>query len=111
MRLALDQFVKECDEALATGDLAATFEKDSQLHLEIARLTGNSHLYEIFEKIDAKVQLLRLVLHLPVERLTMFIGQHKAIIHAMRRHDQKLAETLMYNHIMEQLHYYHPTVP
>lgn len=109
--LAIDQFVKDCDASLATGDLATTFEKDSQLHLEIARRTGNSHLYEIFEKLDAKVQLLRLVLHLPIEHLTMFIGQHKAIIDAMRQHDQKLAETLMYKHIMEQLHYYHPTVP
>lgn len=107
--LVLDQLVRECDNALATGDVAATFEKDSQLHLEIARRTGNIHLYEIFEKIDAKVQLLRLVLHLPIEPLSMFIGQHKAIVEAMRRHDQKLSETLMYNHIMEQLHYYHPS--
>lgn len=108
--LALDQLVKDCDAALATGDLAATFEKDSQLHLEIARRTDNGHLYEIFEKIDAKVQLLRLVLHLPIEHLTMFIGQHQAIIDAMRQHDQKLAEALMLKHIMEQLRYYHPTI-
>lgn len=102
----LEQLVNECDELLVTGDLASTFEKDSQLHLEIAKRTGNRHLYEIFEKIDAKVQLLRLVLHLPVNELTGFIGQHKDIIHYIKMHNKEAAAKLMTKHIMGQLHHF-----
>jgi DNA-binding GntR family transcriptional regulator len=97
---------QECDEFFATGDLASTFEKDSQLHLEIAKRTGNRHLYEIFEKIDAKMQLLRLVLHLPIKKLTGFIGQHQAIIASMRHHDKDVARELMTKHIMDQLDHF-----
>ena len=102
----LEQLAKACDEFLATGDLASTFEKDSQLHLEIARRTGNRHLYEIFEKIDAKMQLLRLVLHLPIKKLTGFIVQHKAIIASMRHHDKDAAKELMTRHILGQLNHF-----
>lgn len=103
---ALEQLAKECDRLLLTGDLASTFEKDSQLHLEIAGRTGNRHLYELFEKIDAKMQLLRLILHLPIKELTKFIGQHKEIIHHMKIHDKETAVKLMTKHIMEQLDHF-----
>lgn len=103
----LEELAQECDDLLLTDDLASVFEKDSQLHLEIARRTGNQHLYEIFEKLDAKVQLLRLVVHLPVNILREFVGQHHRIIAAMRRHDSSLAESLMNIHIMGQLDHYH----
>ena len=103
----LEKLAQECHEQVEKGDLAGTFEKDSQLHLEIAKRTGNRHLYEIFEKIDAKVQLLRLVVHLPVEELQMFIGQHRDIIEALKRHDKSAAESLMKTHILQQLQHYH----
>jgi len=103
---ALDRLAQECDKLLATGDLASTFEKDSQLHLEIARRTGNRHLYEIFEKIDAKMQLLRLILRLPLKQLHTFIGQHQELIRHMRQHNVEQAVALIHCHIMEQLDYF-----
>ena len=52
---ALELMAQECNALIDEGDIAATFEKESLLHLEIARRTGNRHLYEIYEKPDAKV--------------------------------------------------------
>ena len=46
----LDLLAKECNALITEGDIATTFEKESLLHLEIARRTGNRHLYEICEK-------------------------------------------------------------
>jgi DNA-binding GntR family transcriptional regulator len=103
---ALEQIATERQEALDAGDVAATFEKDSQFHLEIAKRTGNRHLFELFEKIDAKMQLLRLVLHLPHEKLNRFIAQHKPLLQHMQHHDKKAAETLMEQHILEQLDFF-----
>jgi GntR family transcriptional regulator, rspAB operon transcriptional repressor len=99
----LELLAKECNALIAEGDIATTFEKDSQLHLEIAQRTGNRHLYEICEKLDAKIQLLRLVLSIPLKKLKVYVKHHDAIIDAMKRHDKELAITLMRHHIMNQL--------
>jgi DNA-binding GntR family transcriptional regulator len=88
---------------IAEGDIAAAFEKDSLLHLEIARRTGNRHLYQICEKLDAKVQLLRLVLRIPLKKLKLYIRHHDEIINAMKRRDGESAIALMKHHIMNQL--------
>lgn len=99
----LDLLAKECNALIAAGDIATTFEKDSLFHLEIARRTGNHHLYEICEKLDAKVQLLRLVLRIPLEKLKLYVKHHDEIVNAMRRRDKDLAVSLMRHHIMNQL--------
>lgn len=100
---ALELLAKECNGLIAEGDIAATFEKDSLLHLEIARRTGNRHLYDIYEKLDAKIQLLRLVLRLPLEKLIRYVRHHDDIIDAMRSRDKASAVTLMKHHVMNQL--------
>jgi len=102
----LDLLAQECNTLIAQGDIAATFEKDSLLHLEIARRAGNPHLYEIYEKLDAKVQLLRLVLKLPLEKLKTYVKHHDRIIHAMKVHDKEFAVTMMRQHVMNQLEDY-----
>ncbi len=102
----LDQLAQECNDLISGGDIATTFEKDSRLHLEIARRTGNRHLYEIFEKLDAKIQLLRLVLRVPLTKLKLYVRHHDDIISAMRRRDKELAISLMRHHIMNQLEDY-----
>lgn len=99
----LDLLARECSSLIAKGDIATTFEKDSLLHLEIVRRTGNDHLYEIFEKFDAKIQLLRLILQVPLEKLKLYVGHHDGIISAMKRRDSELAVTLMKQHILNQL--------
>ena len=100
---ALDLLAQECNALIAEGDIAAAFEKDSLLHLEIARRTGNRHLYEIYEKLDAKIQLLRLVLRLPLEKLILYIKHHDEIIRLMKKRDKDAAVALMKHHVMNQL--------
>lgn len=96
----------ECDAALAEGDIGKTFEKDSALHLEIAKRSRNRHLYDHMAKLDAKIQLLRLVLHLPTKQLHRFIKHHKELIKALRAHDVKKSRQIMEQHIVDQLKHY-----
>lgn len=106
---AIANLADQCDERLAADDIAGTFEKDSDFHLEIARRTRNPHLCEIFEKLDSKVQMLRLVLHLPHDRLRTFVHQHQGIVSALRQRDAEQAHLLMRRHILGQLEHYQPT--
>jgi len=100
---ALEGLASQCDSLIAGGDIAGTFEIDSRLHLEIARRTGNRHLYELLEQIDAKVQLLRLAIALPLDKLTGYVNQHMAIFHEMRSGNRASAEERMRLHILKQL--------
>lgn len=95
-----------CNMAVAKKDVALIFEHDSDFHLSIARRCGNPHLYELFEKLDAKIQLLRLVLHLPPERLAAFVAQHSRIVDAVEAGNVEEAKEIMSAHILEQLDYY-----
>lgn len=102
----LDSLVEKCDSLIACGDIAGAAVKDSKLHLEIAKRTKSVHLYEIFEKLDAKMQLAKLIIALPIDRLESSINQHTNIIVAMRNGYPDLAESLMKHHILHQLKYY-----
>ena len=99
----LERIADECDALIAQKDIAAAFEKDSMFHLEIAGRTKNTHLFEIIEKLDAKIQLSRLVIKLPINRLEKAINQHKTIVQALRSRDRDLSEHLMKHHIIHQL--------
>jgi len=100
---ALEHLSEEHLELISKNDIAGAYEKDSQFHLEISRLTNNQHLYEIFQKIDAKVQLARLTIHLPINKLIKYIKQHKVIVHAIKSRDKRKAKSLIRKHIMDQL--------
>jgi DNA-binding GntR family transcriptional regulator len=102
----LDAIAQECDALIAEGDVAGAFEKDSMFHLEIAGRTGNTHLFEIIEKIDAKIQLSRLVIKLPINRLEKSINQHITIVQTLRSRDRDLSELLMRHHILHQLSHF-----
>ena len=102
----LQAIAEECDTLIGGGDVAGAFEKDSRFHLEIARRTNNIHLFEIIEKIDAKIQLSRLVIKLPIDRLEKSINQHGSIVQALRSRDRDLSELLMQHHIMHQLSHF-----
>ena len=64
------------------------------------------HMDEIIEKIDAKIQLSRLVIKLPIDRLERSINQHISIVQALRSRDRDLSELLMQHHIMHQLSHF-----
>ncbi len=99
----LEEIDNECCNLFKKKKIGEVFEKDSQFHLEIAKRSGNPHLYEISKKIDAKVQLLRLVLKLSLEDCGSLLKQHKKIIKALRNRNQKRAVQLISNHILYQI--------
>lgn len=90
----------KCLELNESGDKAASFEMDSQFHLKIAENCGNQCLYEIFEKLDARIQLLRLNQQLESESLNDYIRQHNVLISAMENKEENLIESILNTHIM-----------
>lgn len=99
----LRNLARDCSRLLREGAKAEEFELDSAFHLEIARRTGNAHLYEVIERLDAKVQLLRLRQRTPIERLTEYVDQHEELINLMEARDCNGLCKLLENHIMHDL--------
>ncbi|PIE35748.1 hypothetical protein CSA56_02965 [candidate division KSB3 bacterium] len=102
----LKELAQECNNLLSESDIPNEFEADMHFHLEIAKRTGNRHLYDLLEKISDKVQLLRLEFHLPLEFLKTCVGQHTAIVEMMRQGKKEAAISLMKKHTINQLEYY-----
>jgi DNA-binding GntR family transcriptional regulator len=96
---ALRKLAKECKANLKRGQLAGIFEKDSALHLEIAARSGNRVLLELTERLDAKVQLLRLATCKTRSAIKNHISLHDPLIDAIAKHDARKAEALMERHV------------
>jgi DNA-binding GntR family transcriptional regulator len=88
----------ECDKLVKKGEPAAIFEIDGRLHLEIARRSGNPCLLEFMERLDAKVQLARLVKCPTLDHIAAAVAQHAPIIDAICAHDPDRAADLMAQH-------------
>lgn len=100
---ALKQIAEECEHLTETGDLAGSYEYDSRWHLELAKRSGNKYLYEILEKLDARIQLLRLNQKLEAEPLQHYTKQHTVLIEAIRNRDTKIVNSMLTSHIMHDV--------
>ena len=98
----LTALAEKCYRLLESGNVAETFETDSQFHLEIAKRSGNGILIELVERLDAKVQLVRLMRCSTPETIHQNIHVHDKIIAAIAANDSKLAEMLMRDHVHPQ---------
>jgi DNA-binding GntR family transcriptional regulator len=96
---ALTELAEKCYRALEDGSVADTFELDSCFHLEIAQRSGNGILAELMERLDAKVQLVRLMRCSTPETINQNIHVHDKIIAAIAEHDGVQAEAIMREHI------------
>ncbi len=99
----LREISERCLALNMEGDKAGSFEIDSQFHLKIAEHCQNFCLFEIFEKLDARIQLLRLNQKLESPSLTDYIKQHSILIAAMENKEEKLIESILSTHIMHHI--------
>lgn len=88
-----------CIRLAKKNDTAGVFEAHSELHLEMARRTGNPYLYEMMKSIDLKVQFLRASGYMSSEEIFENLSSHDAIIDAIALHDVNKAEETMARHI------------
>jgi GntR family transcriptional regulator, rspAB operon transcriptional repressor len=102
---SIDQLARlaaDCQYYLGIGNRAALFEKDSLFHLELVRCANNSTLYNLFERLDAQVQLLRVAQNLPDDELGQIINQHGQLLQYLRNGDIAASKALLYKHIVHE---------
>ncbi len=96
---ALAGLAERCSERLDKGDMAGAFEADSALHLAMAERCGNPYVHDTMQRLDARIQLSRLVRCGTREHVRNAIRQHGPLLAAIRRHDPEEAGRLMRAHV------------
>ncbi len=99
----LREIAARCSRLLRDGNQAEAFEADSLFHLEVARRTGNDHLYEIVERLDAKVQLLRLRHRIPTLGHAVYTDQHERMVELLAEKNLETIHELLEDHVMHDL--------
>jgi len=92
-----------CSRLLSEDNQAEAFEADSHFHLEIARRSGNAHLYEIVERLDAKVQLLRLRHLIPPQGHSIYTDQHERMVTLLGAKKMDELYRILEDHVMHDL--------
>lgn len=102
---ALSRLAADCQYYFGLGNRAALFEKDSLFHLELVKCAGNDALYQLFERLDAKVQLLRIAQNLDEAEMGATIAQHVQMLQLLRSEDREACKGLLKQHILHESGY------
>ena len=98
----LCRYASECQYALGVGNRAKAFELDSLFHIALVSTSDNSALIEVYERLDAKIQLLRIAQNEVDKELSGYITQHTMLIELLKSGKKEEAKKLVYEHIMHK---------
>ncbi|MGH0054570.1 MAG: GntR family transcriptional regulator [Sphaerochaetaceae bacterium] len=99
----LSRYAADCQYAMGIGDRAVVFEQDSLFHLALVKASRNSALISICERLDAKIQQLRIAQNLPDDELSYYLGQHAQLMSLLKNGDKEACKHLLYEHITHDL--------
>ena len=99
----LSRLAADCQYHLTLGDRAQLFVKDSLFHLELVKCAKNDALFDLYERLDSRVQLLRIAQNLSDGELSDIISQHQLILQHLRRDEKKAASDLIGLHVAHHM--------
>lgn len=97
------KYASDCQYAFAIGNRAKAFELDSLFHLSLIGISNNTAMIDVYERLDAKIQLLRLSQNEQDEKLSSYLQQHMTLIEFLKKGKKEEAKSLLYDHIMHNI--------
>ncbi|MDY0290355.1 MAG: GntR family transcriptional regulator [Sphaerochaeta sp.] len=94
---------QDCIKSTREGDFATSYVIDSHIHLELAKLTGNVHLLDLYERLDTRIHLLRLKQKVPKMGLLTYVQQHETLFKYIKDKKFEMGQVLIEQHIMHDL--------
>ncbi len=95
----LKRLSEQCKKFFKENNKSKVFETDSKLHLEIALRSGNSVLFQTLERLDAKIQLIRLMHCNSPDKIEANLLFHDEIIKALKNNNINESVNLIKKHI------------
>ena len=100
--LKLSQIAFDCQLQLANGERDKAFELDSAFHSLLIQCADNQALTEVYSRLDAKIQLLRIEQNLEPQSLLTYLQQHTNILMLLKNDDKFSPKKLIKEHITHQ---------
>lgn len=94
------RYAADCQYALSLNNRAKAFELDSMFHVALIKTANNTAFTDIYERLDAKIQLLRIRQNEPNERLLEYLMQHSRLIELIKDGKKEEAKNLLQTHIL-----------
>ena len=99
----LSRYAADCQYAMGIGDRATVFEQDSLFHMTLIKASKNTALISICERLDAKIQQLRIAQNLPEDELSYYLHQHSTLMQHLKNGDKEAFKRFLYEHITHDL--------
>ena len=97
----MERLIDEMESAYASDDLRTVILADRELHVFIARCSGNAVLEEVVRSIFDRTLRIWFVLHGATRRSVRPLqGEHRELLLAIRERDADRAASIMHEHIM-----------
>ncbi len=90
----------DCLFAIGIANRALVYENDSLFHMAIIKASENDILVNMYKRLDAQIQQLRIVQNLPDIELSGYIDQHSQIIQLLNNGDKDLCKKALIEHIL-----------
>jgi len=96
----LDQFQRESEQAVATGDMKKFLETETAIHGLIQNCSGNTRLVCMIDSIKTLLQRERYLSLQSSKNVKQTLREHSRVIASLKKKDPEKAETAMKDHII-----------
>ena len=95
----VSQLAEKCEMGAKNGNIYERIAFDSELHLQIARISGNEFLIKNQEKLYQIIHLIQIAKYTGIKDSVMQIANHKDIIEALYKRDYKMIKVATTKHL------------
>ena len=99
--LKLKEIADECYEAAKKGDIPNRIKKDSEFHLMLAQIAGNSILVKLLKELYLKIQLLQASKYRDIDDSLKKIEHHHIIVDKLMERNVDEVVKLIQRHLVE----------
>ncbi|UOR13699.1 GntR family transcriptional regulator [Halobacillus amylolyticus] len=95
----LNNLLADAEEAVKVGDIDTLSTINSNFHMEIARISGNSYLINVLTTLQSHIQLVMVTSLSNKNRPPQNLKEHRMIVDAIESWDPELAEAVIKSHV------------
>lgn len=100
----LTQIARTCRDFASIGDIYGRIQADSDFHLEISRISGNTHLLKQQIALYQQIHLIQISKYTDVAQSLIQIHHHEPLIAAIRAGNSEQITALICEHIGDFYH-------
>lgn len=89
---------------LAKGDFEPYFLADAHFHARLIEISGNSIIEELMMSLRDRIQLVRVMVAVSIERVRRAASEHEKILSCLERRDKDQGRRVMLHHIESVKH-------